>query len=60
MFPSFSLSFILGLEEETFYYWYRRALEIKYGRDISEAVNEDGKVDDDTFSEAGESVICKT
>ncbi len=47
VFPSFSLDFIMGLEWETFYYWHRRAFEIKHGKEIPESV--DIKVDDESF-----------
>ena len=50
VFPSFSLDYIMGLEWETFYYWHRRAIEIRTGKNIAETENlEDGKVDDETF-----------
>ena len=50
VFPTFSLDFIMGLEWDTFFYWHRRALEIKYGKDIPETETlANGKVDDETF-----------
>ena len=47
VFPQFSLNFLLGLSWDTFYYWHRRAIEIKTGKEIAE--EEDGKVDSDVF-----------
>ena len=47
VFPQFSLNFLLGLDWDTFYYWHRRAIEIKAGKEIAEG--EDGKVDSDVF-----------
>lgn len=47
VFPQFSLDFLLGLDWDTFYYWHRRAIEIKVGKEIPE--EEDGKVDSDVF-----------
>jgi hypothetical protein len=47
VFPSWSLDYCLKLGWEDFFYWHRRALEIKFGQDIEEI--EDGKVDDDVF-----------
>ncbi len=37
----------MRLEWETMFYWYRRAIEIKYGKDVPERV--DAKVDTETF-----------
>lgn len=47
MFPQFSLNFLLGLSWDAFYYWHRRAIEIKVGKEFPE--EEDGKVDSDVF-----------
>ena len=50
VFPSFSLDYIMGLEWDTFYYWHRRAIEIKTGKPIAETETLDsGKVDDEAF-----------
>lgn len=42
----------MGLEWETLFYWHRRAVEIKYGKEVPE--NDNGKVDDESFEKQKE------
>jgi len=60
VFPTFSLDYIMGLEWDTFFYWHRRALEIKYGKDIPETETlANGKVDDETFERQKQKLYAK-
>ena len=60
VFPSFSLDYIMGLEWETFYYWHRRAIEVKTGKLLTETEQlDDGKVDDDTFEKQTKELYAK-
>jgi len=48
------------MEWDTFYYWHRRAIEIKYGKDIPETETlDDGKVDDETFERQTKRLYAK-
>ena len=50
VFPAWDEVHILNFEPDTFYYWHRRAIEIKTGKPIAETETLDsGKVDDEAF-----------
>lgn len=48
------------MEWSTFYFWHRRAIELKYGKDIPETETlDEGKVDDDTFEKQTKRLYAK-